>query len=488
MRAWISVRFPLLPLQVFRPLWAEASPNGLVILDGERAIHVDRISREAGVVKGMRRGGALTLAPNVELRSRDELLELQVLKDVATALLRYSPLLALDAQHSVVLDVSASLRLFGGILNLCRLVRATLTAFGLTAVMSVAPTGRGAWLLTHGPRRRVLSLPSLERNIGRLPVGLLPAARPFISWFDGIGCDSIAGLRKLPRAGLKRRCGVGLLDQLDAALGEAPELYEWYEPPLTFDARVELPDRIEHAEAVLFSGRRLLVQLTGWLAARQLAVSGFTLNLEHERGREAIPSTPVDIALGEPTWREEHLVRLLKERLARVVLEAPVIALRLDAKDVTQAEAPSEELFPQPGGNAEDHARLLELLAARLGPENVVRPAPVADHRPEAANRWVSTATREKAVQPPGDLPRPAWLFDTPIQLMIRAHRPFYGSALRMVSTAERVECGWWDGQLVTRDYFVAKGEDHAHYWIYRERVGSRDEAEPRWFLHGLFA
>ncbi|NPT68838.1 hypothetical protein GS910_32075 [Paraburkholderia sp. RL16-012-BIC-B] len=253
---------------------------------------------------------------------------------------------------------------------------------------------------------------------------------------------------------------------LDTALGEAPELYEWLQTPPVFNSRVELPDRIEHAEAVLFAGQRLLAQLSGWLAARQLAITRFILYLEHERGREAMPPTAIDVALAEPTWQDRHLVRLLKERLGRVTLDAPVIALRLDAKDVQVAAAPSEELFPQPGGSKEDHNRLLELLVARLGADRVLKPAPEADHRPESANRWVPVADKEKLVPPPCDLPRPAWLLEAPLALLTRGHRPFYGSPLQMASPAERIEAGWPDGELVTRDYFVALGEDNAYYWI----------------------
>jgi protein ImuB len=91
----------------------------------------------------------------------------------------------------------------------------------------------------------------------------------------------------LPRAGLKKRCGTALLDTLDRAVGEAPELYEWVQTPPSFNARIELPDRVEHAEAVLFVARRLIVQLTGWLASKQLALTRFSIELEHERGRAA---------------------------------------------------------------------------------------------------------------------------------------------------------------------------------------------------------
>ena len=199
---------------------------------------------------------------------------------------------------------------------------------------------------------------------------------------------------RLPRAGLKKRCGTALLDLLDRANGDAPDVYEWFDTPPTFQARAELPDRIEHAEACLFAARRLVVQLTGWLSQKQLAVTRIVLLLEHERGRDAIDPTAIEVSLAEPTWREDHLVRLLKERLTRVELAAAVIALQLVVREVKEAEAASDSLFPEPGGSASDHARLLELLVARLGPENVLRPAPVADHRPEVAARWVSVTDK----------------------------------------------------------------------------------------------
>ncbi|MFD2271983.1 hypothetical protein ACFS07_14535 [Undibacterium arcticum] len=81
-------------------------------------------------------------------------------------------------------------------------------------------------------------------------------------------------------------------------------------------------------------------------------------------------------------------------------------------------------------------------------------------------------------------MPRPFWLLDKPIALLVRNHRPFYGSPLSMIGGPERIESGWWDGGLAMRDYFIAQGEDAACYWIYRER----GRQEIQWFLHGLFA
>jgi protein ImuB len=213
----------------------------------------------------------------------------------------------------------------------------------------------------------------------------------------------------------------------------------------------------------------------------------------------ARPPTVLDIVLAEPTWRDEHLVRLLRERLANLTLEAHVIGLVLEAPEVQAMAMPSESLFPEPGGSEQDQWRMLELLVARLGPENVLQAAPRADYRPELANRWVPVqrargkaqqAQQQSQMQLPPDvlsLPRPAWLLTKPVALLMRDHRPFYGSPLRMASTPERIEAGWWS-QSQTRDYFIAQGQDHAHYWVYRERIAGADgDSAPRWFLHGLF-
>jgi len=442
----------------------------------------------------MRRGGVLMLMPDARLHVRSPEREAEALNTAALALLQYTPLVAVAEESTLLIDIGASLRLFGGIRALCRRVRASLRALGYSGVLSCAPTARGAWMLARRRAGRAMRIESLTRRLDSLPASLPPPARSFATWFEGIGCFSLGAMRRLPRPGLQRRCGRALLDMLDAAYGMAPELFEWVEAPTSFHAKIELFDRLENAEECLMGAERLVQQLTGWLCAHQLAVERITLLLEHERGRVARPPTPVEIALAEATWRDEHLVRLLRERLAKLTLEAPVIALALDASQVQPMAPPNESLFPEPGGSEEDRLRMFELLIARLGPENVLQALPQADYRPEVANSWVPVQEKVRetvrAAQMPPDvesLARPTWILAKPIALLMRNHRPFYGSPLKMASVAERIEAGWWS-QTQTRDYFVAEGQDHTLYWVYRERiVGSGEDAAPRWFLHGLF-
>jgi protein ImuB len=467
---------------------------------------MSQCAQQAGIQAGMRRSSVQMLMPEAVCKQREIDRENASAETVAIALLQYSPQVSRAEQASILINIGASLSLFGGIRKLCRLVMKTMAALGISATLGCAATARGAWLLAHAAAsqahtgrtgRYCLSLKNLPHQLDALQISLLPAARPWLEWLHGIGIGNLGALRQLPRAGVQRRCGKAILHSLDCAYAEATELHQWIQVAPEFKAHMELPDRIEHAEAILNFARSLLLQLCGWLTHQQLAVSAIELHLEHERGRMAIAPTRLKIALAEATWKEEHLSRLLKERLAQLTFDAPVIAIRLHASQVVPMQVPSASLFPEPGGSTEDGHRLLELLVARLGAENVLQAASLEDHRPEVANQWVSVQvagapagkSRQTAVPTHPTLNRPAWLLPQAIALEMRQHSPCYGTRLTLMSPAERIEAGWWNGQLVTRDYFVAENAEHQRYWIYRERVSPSQarQSDAVWYLHGVF-
>lgn len=446
-----------------------------------------------GVRRGMRAGGVSAISPTTVMLERTPEKEMLARDAIAMAILQFTPEVTHTDDFSILMDVSASLTLFGGPLAICRRIGASIALLGFTAHLAAAPTAMGAWLLarcvrTRGQpvRRRVARMKTLEQRLNGLPCDLLPAAAPYRDWLTGIGAHDLSALRRLPRAGLLRRTSKQLLLELDRAYGQSPEMFDWIKVPLTFSQRVETFDRVEHADALLHGATSLILQLVGWLVSLQQAVRIFTFYLEHERGRTAIPPTELEITLAEPAWHEGHLIRLLKERLGKVELSAPVIALRLEAKQLVPMLPPTQSLFPEPGGSPADFHRLLELLSARLGPENVLAPTSLHDYRPEVCNAWVPAT--DKIPKPSKDddellEDRPYWLLPKPIALLMRNERPFYGSPLKLIRGPERVEAGWWNDQVAARDYYVAQGTDASCYWIYLERT-----TDARWFLHGLYA
>lgn len=491
MSLWIATFLSRLSLDAVYPRWSHEA--AFAVLDQARVAALTPQAEATGIREGMRRAGAAAIAPDVPLLARDESTEQQLLHEAALALLQYTPDIAIAAPDTLLLQVGASLTYFGGPRRLYRRIAATLHGMGLHVSVSMAPTAQGAWLLAHQlltrAPRRTLQRGTLTRRLDSLPYVLLPSAAPRLDWLHNIGCRTLGDLRRLPRAGLQRRCGAELIHALDAAYGDAPECHAWMQPPARFLQRLELPDYIEHAEAILSWAQRLIEPLCGWLIAGRRAVQHFTLTLEHERGRHARAPTMLPISLAQPAWQASHLLSLLREKLGRLPLEAPAIALSLQVDETVEQPAASTCLFPEPGGSPAEHARLLDLLSARLGRERVLQPQPVADHRPEAANRWCAAQAapdHPRGIDPPFALmDRPFWLLDPPIPLRIQQDRPVYaGQPLRLVRGPERIESGWWDAALTVRDYFVAEDAASARYWIYRER----DTEHARWFLHGRYA
>lgn len=446
---------------------------------------------KCGIRLRMRRDSVLALTPTAIFLERSLEKENRALESITTALMQFTPEIVRQEDFSVLLDVSASLTLFKGPHALCLRVTDILNSLGFTAQIGAAPTAEGAWLLARKRRRqgftlrrRTLSLKTLHHQLSLLPCDLLLKVAPYLDWLNDIGAYQIGDLRKLPRAGLLRRTSKELIYALDRAYGQEPEIFEWIKPPLQFKSRIELYDRVEHTGSLLYGGTSLILQLVGWLKSLQRSVRVYIILLEHERGRAAIAPTKIEINLAEPTCDEGHLIRLLKERLPKIQLTAPVIGLCLEALETEPARPINSALFPEPGGSLEDYHRLLELLAARLGNENVLTPNNVEDYLPEVYNAWTSATTKpSKFNTKPCANNRPFFLLPKPVALLVRNERPFYGSPLKIIRGPERIEAGWWNEQFASRDYFIAQGSDGTCYWIYLERAN-----DARWFLHGLYA
>ena len=121
------------------------------------------------------------------------------------------------------------------------------------------------------------------------------------------------------------------------------------------------------------------------LTARQAGIRGFALKLTHADAPESI----VQVGLASPARDAERLAQLLRERLGSLILPQPVEAMRLEAGDFVPLPGRSGGMFGDAAGEAEDWARLLERLRARLGHDAVCGLATQPDHRPEHAWRRV---------------------------------------------------------------------------------------------------
>jgi protein ImuB len=471
---WIAIRLPQLPLEIF--LRGSSTPEPFALQERHRVFACDRKAGTRGVRPGMAISAALALAPGLRLAPRDPAAETEALLGVAGWAAQFSPGVALEFPDAVLLDAAGSLKLFGGLAALLGRLRRELAEMGWSARLAGAPTPRGAFLLAlAGSERFVDSAAELEPTLAPLPVAVLRGDGETLETLAAIGARTLGGLFALPREGVARRFGQRLLDDLDRALGRLPDPRNFFVPPPRFRAAIELPAEVAQSEALLFAAKRLIVQLAGFLAARSGGAQRFVFRLKHRRRA----ATEVVIGLVAPSRDAEHLTLLARERFSSLALAEPAREIALEVDHVAPLTGRSLGLLLEQGKPQGDWERLIERLRARLGTEAVRGIAVRAEHRPELA----STAADPGAKQPQLEFgERPIWLLESPRPLAEIGARPHHQGPLELLAGPERIESGWWDGSDVARDYFIARMQNEALVWIYRERGGGG------WYLHGLFS
>jgi protein ImuB len=429
----------------------------------------------------------------------DESRRTDAVSGLATWCLQFTPRVAVIEPSSespaVVMEVEASVRLFGGKRKLVERVRDEVGDLGVSQ-LSWAPTSLAAVALARAGKSNGFAKP-IEQLLDNLAIDTLTAVAAHHATLVRLGCRTLGEVRALPRGGVSRRFDAQLLGALDQAYGLRPEAHEWIELPDSFSAKVELMARVEMAPAMLFGARRLMLQMSGWLAARHCGITAFTLRWWHDamRSKSAGESGEMTVRTAQPTRDIEHLTRLLAEHLAKVELLAPVGDLELLAVDVQSLTEASTTLFPEPQQAGESLALVLERIAARLGPERVLRPVIVEDDRIEWMTHWQPAPhPRPRKLNRSVDIPQPTFVFDAPLRLAVRGDRPLYQGMLQLLAGPHRIEGGWWDrttenGAQVTRhvarDYWVALSEHAGILWVFQTRLA---EDETQWFLHGVFA
>ncbi|XPG48838.1 DNA polymerase Y family protein (plasmid) [Variovorax sp. KK3] len=359
-----------------------------------------------------------------------------------------------------------------------------------------APTSLSALAFARAGRENGMR-GALTSLLDELPMETLAAVRPHLTTLSQLGCKTLGDVRALPRGGISRRFDKQLLTAMDQAYGLRPEAHEWVQAPETFRQRLELMSRVDTAPALLFGARRLLLLMCGWLAARNAGTTAFVLRWMHDamRPRDVDPGGELIVRTAAPMRDVEHLCRLLAENLAKVALQAPAGDLELEALGVHPLEEVSKSLLPDAVQQGESLTLALERIAARLGPDKVLRPIIVEDHRLEWQTHWQPAPEplpKKRARR--NRFPQPSFILARPLKLAMDGERPMYQGILQLLAGPHRVEGGWWhrvrDGEAespatVVRDYWVARSPHCGVLWVFHERLGGDRIA---WYLHGTFA
>ena len=472
---WLALYFPDLPLELFTRGQPTESPLAVSQRENGREViaRCNRAATACGVHAGLPLQAALALSDKLKIRARDRRAEGQLLQELAQWAYQFSPQISFEPSL-LLLEIGASLKLFGGRQALLNKVREALPGVGLRSHWASAPTPMAAALLARDRPDRHVAQGELLEALADVPLKCLTRDTKLRRLIEDIGLYSIGECLHLPRAELSRRAGplLGLL--FDRLLGEAPDPREHWQPAAYFQQRLELLAEISEHTALVFPARRLITALCGFLRGRGMGTQRLQWCLLH---REQVP-TCFDQGLIAPSRDENHILEMFRERIERVQLPEPVLTLQLRVDDAQPFEETTDSLLG--AKSIVPHRHLLERLRNRLGEHQVQGLCTVPDYRPERA--WGFCVPGGSGEPADMHAQQPPWLLNEPVPLRVVDEMPEYGGPLRLHSLPRRIESGWWDGYDIARDYFVALSRAGERLWVFRDRRSGR------WFLHGLFS
>ena len=474
--------------------WAKGSdygPDAPVVLTVEGAhgpiIHA---ATKAAATRGARAGSRLTdaraLDPALIAVPADPAGDAMLLQRLAEWAQRWSPLVEVDGDDALRLDISGVAHLFGGEAALIRDVITRFASAGLTARAAVAPTAAAAWAFSRFG----------GNDLAPLHVSALRLDPDTVRTLERLGLKTIGALAALPRLALARRFrgAENVVDALDRAFGRKREPLTARADDRAPRAMLKLEEPATHPQAAPQALERLIPKLVAELEERHLGARRLSLNGFRVDGSVATASVATAIASREP----KHLARLLADKAAAVDPGFGFDAFTLVADWIESLGAAQESLVEEPSGER-DLARLVDRLTVKLGPSAVRRPHHQESYLPERALQWISALqptpgpSRKRKGRPERLLDRPeaiAVVYATPEGFPRRFVWRRSVHDIARVEGPERIAPEWWRERSTARlrDYYQVEDDNGRRYWIYREGLfGDGRGGAPEWYMHGLF-
>ena len=476
-----------------------------------RLVDCDPEAVRLGLTPDLTLADARARIPNLVAIEADPQADQRLLDDLASFCDRFTPLVAFDHPHGLVLDITGCAHLFGGEAALLARIARHLEAGGLQHRMAIMSTPEAARALSRFGAGGIVPAGQEEAAIRLLPAAALDIDAETVVALSRAGLKTVGDLAERPSKGLSARFGEALTIRLGRVFGREDIRITPVRPPP--DCMVER----HFAEPLLdMAGLDLIV-------TRLIAEAGHLLEQRGEGGRAfefgffRSDGTVRRLAIetGRPSRDTKALMRLYRERIE--TLSDPLDpGFGFDLVRLTVAVC--EPLNPhQPSLDAravEDDAvaDLVDRLVNRFGRDRVLRFVAQDSHDPRREAKTVpavarlATGTAWPEPEPNEPPARPLQLFEPPQPIETLAQVPDgpplrfrWRRVLHEITRAEgpeRIAPEWWcDGPPApTRDYYRVEDAQGRRFWLFRAGLyerwegSGREDRLPRWFLHGLFA
>ena len=489
---WFCVELPALGLEVCaRRMLDEDHPA--VLVQDNRVVARNAAAGDSGVALGSSLATAHSISHGLVHFCRDITAEHVRLRFLADAAYRFSASISIHEPSAILIEVSGSLRLFGGLYGLKRALISLFGELGHLTVIGIAHTPLAALALARS--RENIELPRwpaandvktlILKSLRRVSLRHTQCGNETIERLSNMGIETLGQVFRLPTTELGRRFGPRLLDYLDRLSGQRADPRIFITPAVGFTTELNFLQSISNKEALAFPMQRLAQDLSNWLIGRQLGVMRISWRFVSFNSA----ATSMEVEFAQPQQNKQALLSISRLKLDVLDLPDEVLSLQLSSIRLAPWQAESNLLFARTEHAGHSPAELIDQFKARLGDGVCFGIMAHDDHHPELAWRPTAPNARPSRTQTPHlqigrrqspqgtAVRRPLWLLGTP--------KPAQRRHLALLRGPERIDIGWWTSASMydpaQRDYFVARHTDGSQCWVFVDGNGE-------WFIHGYFA
>ncbi len=255
-----------------------------------RIVHVNRAAEAMRLRRGQTLAEARAIAPGVLTREDDPLVDRRELESLAVWAQCLSPTVHIEGGDTLIVDVTGCKRLWSraatkrrsdeateterGESNLLRYALEGIRGRSFTVRGAIADTAGAAWALAHaGEDEACISEQGANAvDLLPLPVWSLRIDEKTVESLRLVGVETVGALLHLPRSSLASRFGEQVLERIDQALGDLPEVLTPYVPQPAVSARLEWGTPIGQRDLLEEAVRRAVKQFCEELARRVAGV------------------------------------------------------------------------------------------------------------------------------------------------------------------------------------------------------------------------
>ncbi|MFO0587659.1 MAG: DNA polymerase Y family protein [Polyangiaceae bacterium] len=397
---------------------------------------------------------------------------------------------------TVWLDITGAAHLAGGEDALLDALGERVSALGHTVHLAIADGPRVAQALARwgvsDDGHLIAAEGKSTEALAPLPVRALPLPPDRVAFLLRVGVLTVGDLVRLPKAEATSRLGLRGAEALAVAAGFDPAPLVPFAPPPVLEEETSFDDGVDSVEPLLFVLRGAVSRIEARLEARGEACTRLDVDLAYDASiaKRALADRgdPVtDEALRErfhvdlpaPLSSANDLFRVLRTRLERTDLLAPVTSVRLSVSEIARARRAQLDFARDAHADPNSLPALLAELSAEIGPDRVgvlqiqdglrvesrsrLVPVKEIDGRDAKGAEREERASEPAALDgpPPPDPLCPARLLKTPISLgragssVIAVTGQLYViEKRRFLARLDDVE--WWTEHPCARDYFRA--------------------------------